>query len=182
MAKSALYFKLVMADLKQQIKELIISSLELEDTTPEDIKDDEPLFGSGLGLDSIDALELGVALKKKFNIKLSAESEDSKKHFASVNALAEFINSEIGKIKFGGNKMTKEELFGKIQEVLESDFEIEKDNVKMDSKLFEDLDLDSIDAVDLLSKIKQYMPGKQIDPEMFKNAKTVENVIDLLIA
>ncbi|MBP5447763.1 MAG: acyl carrier protein [Treponema sp.] len=78
--------------------------------------------------------------------------------------------------------MTKEELFGKIQEVLESDFEIEKDNVKMDSKLFEDLDLDSIDAVDLLSKIKQYMPGKQIDPEMFKNAKTVENVIDLLIA
>ena len=78
--------------------------------------------------------------------------------------------------------MTKEELFGKIQEVLESDFEIEKDNVKMDSKLFEDLDLDSIDAVDLLSKIKQYMPGKQIDPEMFKNAKTIENVIDLLIA
>ena len=78
--------------------------------------------------------------------------------------------------------MSKEELFAKIQEVLESDFEIEKDEVKLDSKLFEDLDLDSIDAVDLLSKIKQYMPGKQIDPEMFKNAKTVENVIDLLIA
>ena len=78
--------------------------------------------------------------------------------------------------------MTKEELFGKIQEVLESDFEIDKSEVKMDSKLFEDLDLDSIDAVDLLSKITQYMPGKQIDPEMFKNAKTVENVIDLLIA
>lgn len=78
--------------------------------------------------------------------------------------------------------MTKEELFGKIQEVLENDFEINKSEVKMDSKLFEDLDLDSIDAVDLLSKLKQYMPGKQIDPEMFKNAKTVENVIDLLIA
>ena len=78
--------------------------------------------------------------------------------------------------------MSKEELFAKIQEVLESDFEIEKDEVKLDSKLFEDLDLYSIDAVDLLSKIKQYMPGKQIDPEMFKNAKTVENVIDLLIA
>ena len=78
--------------------------------------------------------------------------------------------------------MTKEELFGKIQVVLESNFEIDKSEVKMDSKLFEDLDLDSIDAVDLLSKLKQYMPGKQIDPEMFKNAKTVENVIDLLIA
>ncbi len=91
------YNFLLMDELKKQLKELIINSLELEDTTPEDIKDDAPLFGSGLGLDSIDALELGVALKKKFNIKLSAESEDSKKHFASVNALAEFINSESGK-------------------------------------------------------------------------------------
>lgn len=86
-----------MEELKQQIKELIVSALELEDITPADIKDDAPLFGTGLGLDSIDALELGVALKKKFDVKLSAESEDSKKHFASVNALAEFIQSEKNK-------------------------------------------------------------------------------------
>ncbi|MBQ0003282.1 MAG: acyl carrier protein [Treponema sp.] len=83
-----------MDELKQEIKELIISSLELEDVTPEDIKDDAPIFGEGLGLDSIDALELGVAIKKKFNVKLSAENEESKKHFASVNALAEFISAE----------------------------------------------------------------------------------------
>ncbi|MDD7697734.1 MAG: phosphopantetheine-binding protein [Treponema sp.] len=83
-----------MDELKQEIKELIISSLELEDVKPEDIKDDAPIFGKGLGLDSIDALELGVAIKKKFGVKLSAESEDSRKHFASVNALAEFILAE----------------------------------------------------------------------------------------
>lgn len=83
-----------MDELKQEIKELIISSLELEDVTPEDIKDDAPIFGEGLGLDSIDALELGVAIKKKFNVKLSAENEESKKHFASVNALADFISAE----------------------------------------------------------------------------------------
>ena len=53
-----------MDGLKQEIKELIINSLELEDVKPEDIKDDEPIFGTGLGLDSIDALELGVAIKK----------------------------------------------------------------------------------------------------------------------
>ena len=82
-----------MDELKQEIKELIISSLELEDIKPEDIKDDAPIFGKGLGLDSIDALELGVAIKKKFGVKLSAENEDSKKHFASVNALAEFISA-----------------------------------------------------------------------------------------
>jgi len=82
-----------MSDLKEEIKRLIISSIELEDIKVEDIKDDAPLFGSGLGLDSIDALELGVALKKKFNIKLSAEDQENRKHFASVNALASFISA-----------------------------------------------------------------------------------------
>lgn len=85
-----------MDELKRQIKEVIVQSLELEDITPENIVDDEPIFGAGLGLDSIDALELGVALKKKFGVKFSAESADNKKHFASVNALAEFIATEKG--------------------------------------------------------------------------------------
>ena len=83
-----------MDDLKRQIKEVIVSSLQLEDVKPEDIDDAEPLLGTGLGLDSIDALELGVALKKKFGVKLSAESADNKKHFASVDALAEYIAAE----------------------------------------------------------------------------------------
>ena len=85
-----------MNELKKQIKECIISSLELEDITPENIVDSEPLFGTGLGLDSIDALELGVALKKKFGVKFNAESAETKQHFASVNALAEFIAKEKG--------------------------------------------------------------------------------------
>ena len=83
-----------MDELKQQIKEVIISSLELEDIKPENIVDSEPLFGEGLGLDSIDALELGVALKKKFGVGFSQESEDTRDHFASVDALAAYIKSE----------------------------------------------------------------------------------------
>lgn len=83
-----------MDQLKQQIKEVIISSLQLEDITPENIVDSDPLFGEGLGLDSIDALELGVALKKKFGVKFSSESGENKKHFASVNALAEYITAQ----------------------------------------------------------------------------------------
>ena len=87
-----------MDELKQQIKECIVSSLELEDIKPENIVDSEPIFGSGgLGLDSIDALELGVALKKKFGVKFNAENSDTREHFASVNALAEFISSERAK-------------------------------------------------------------------------------------
>lgn len=86
-----------METLKKEIKEVIIASLQLEDITPENIVDSEPLFGDGLGLDSIDALELGVALKKKFGVKFNAESAETKQHFASVDALAAYISSEQAK-------------------------------------------------------------------------------------
>jgi len=85
-------------NLKQQIKELIISSMELEDIKPENIIDSEPLFGEGLGLDSVDALELGIALKKKFGFKFSSNNEENKKHFASVDALAAHIEASEGVI------------------------------------------------------------------------------------
>ena len=81
-----------MTELKNKIKQLIISSLDLEDITVDDIENDQPLFVDGLGLDSIDALELGLAIKKEFNVKIDANSEQTKSHFASVDALAEFIN------------------------------------------------------------------------------------------
>ena len=88
-----------MSDLKQQVKELIISALEIEDIKPENIVDSAPLFGEeGLGLDSIEALELGVALRKKFGVKFSAENEENKKHFASVDALAAFIEASGGAV------------------------------------------------------------------------------------
>ncbi|ALS35036.1 acyl carrier protein [Pseudoalteromonas translucida KMM 520] len=80
-----------MTELKVQIKQLIISSLDLEDMTTADIADDEALFVDGLGLDSIDALELGLAIKKQFDVKIDANSEQTKAHFASVNSLANFI-------------------------------------------------------------------------------------------
>ncbi|WP_139117561.1 phosphopantetheine-binding protein [Endozoicomonas atrinae] len=83
-----------MEALKQELKELIITSLDLEDVTVADIVDDEPLFVDGLGLDSIDALELGVTIKRKYQVKLDANSADNKKHFASINSLAAFILAE----------------------------------------------------------------------------------------
>ena len=80
-----------MSELKEKIKQLIISSLDLEDMTTADIQDDDALFVDGLGLDSIDALELGLAIKKQFDVKIDANSEQTKAHFASVNSLAKFI-------------------------------------------------------------------------------------------
>ncbi|MDC7127294.1 MAG: phosphopantetheine-binding protein [Spirochaetales bacterium] len=84
-----------MADLDIELKQLVIESLDLEDIEVEDISSEEALFGEGLGLDSIDALELGIAIKKKYNISLSAEDEDNKKHFYSINTLKEFISENL---------------------------------------------------------------------------------------
>lgn len=84
------------AELQDEIKEIIVSSLELEDISPSDIGADEPLFGEGLGLDSIDALELGMALKKRFGVVFQAGSAENKKYFASVSALADCILAQKG--------------------------------------------------------------------------------------
>ncbi len=82
-------------DLKADLKTLIIDSLSLEEISPEDIKDDEPLFNEGLGLDSIDALELGMAIKRKYGITLGSNKDENKKYFYSINTLSEFVRSKI---------------------------------------------------------------------------------------
>ncbi len=75
-----------------EIKQLIIDTLNLEDITIDEIGTIEPLFVEGLGLDSIDALELGVALKKKYNINMNADDQSMRQHFESVGSLVTFIN------------------------------------------------------------------------------------------
>ena len=80
-------------ELNNELKNMIIEALELEEISPEDIVDSEPLFGDGLGLDSIDALELGMALKRKYNITLSSNKEENKKFFYSIDTLAEFVRN-----------------------------------------------------------------------------------------
>ena len=81
-----------MDDLKRRVKEMIVERLGLEGLGPEEIDDDAPLFGEGLGLDSIDALELSIGLEKVFGVKLETE-EEGKRAFASVSALAEHLAS-----------------------------------------------------------------------------------------
>ncbi|MHC8384131.1 phosphopantetheine-binding protein [Pseudomonas sp. LB3P14] len=80
--------------LKQEIKELIIDALGLEDISVEDIGDDQTLFGEGLGLDSVDALELGLAIQKKYGIKIDADAKDTRNHFSNVASLAAFVTAK----------------------------------------------------------------------------------------
>lgn len=81
-----------MNQLHLELKAFIIETMNLEDITPADIGDDSPLFADdGLGLDSIDALELVLALKKKYGIAIEANDETSRQHLRSVSALAALV-------------------------------------------------------------------------------------------
>ena len=78
-----------MSDLKQEIKELLVRDLRLQ-TTPEEIGDTDPLFGEGLGLDSLDAVELVVQVNKNFGVQIKDMTE-GQKAFSSVQTLADYI-------------------------------------------------------------------------------------------
>ena len=82
-----------MTETEQALKELIIEALNLEDLAPDDIDTEAPLFGEGLGLDSIDALELDVAVRRKYGVNFDVDSEEIRDHFASVASLARFITA-----------------------------------------------------------------------------------------
>ena len=84
------------ADLEEEIRQVILSSVEVDGLTAADIPSDAPLFGDGVGLDSIDALEIGAALRRKYNIKFKANSEENKEHFRSVASLASFVAANAG--------------------------------------------------------------------------------------
>ena len=86
-----------MQKLEHEIKMLIIQSLRLEDVLPESIDTDAPIFVEGLGLDSIDALELGIAIQKRYAIKMTANSQENREHFSSVSKLARFVQERRGK-------------------------------------------------------------------------------------
>ncbi len=81
------------SNLHQELKQLIVESLQLEDIDPTTISDTDALFGAGLALDSIDALELATAISRKYDVKVS-QDEETRNAFRSVNHLAEFIQAK----------------------------------------------------------------------------------------
>jgi acyl carrier protein len=85
-------------DLKHKLKELLIERLKFEDMTPDDIGDDEPLFAGGLGLDSIDALEIVVMLETEFGIKVKNENS-ARDYFRSVSTLATLVEEKLAAAK-----------------------------------------------------------------------------------
>ena len=82
-----------MNDLEREIARLIIDTLALEHLSVDDIAADQPLFGQGLGLDSVDALELALALQNRYGLRIASDSRDARRHFETVRSLALYVES-----------------------------------------------------------------------------------------
>ena len=82
-------------EIKAKLKKLLVAQLSLEDLNPADIEDDAELFGEGLGLDSLDAVEIAVAVEKKYNVRISLE-ESSRVIFRTVKTLAGYVRKQMG--------------------------------------------------------------------------------------
>ena len=83
-------------DLEEEIRQVVLSSVEVDGLTAADLPADAPLFGDGVGLDSIDALEIGAALRRKYQVKFKANSDENREHFRSISTLAAFIAENVG--------------------------------------------------------------------------------------
>lgn len=83
-------------ELEDQIREVILASVEADGLSAADLGRDRPLFGEGVGLDSIDALEIGAALRRKYQVKFKTNSDENREHFRSVGSLASFIAANAG--------------------------------------------------------------------------------------
>ncbi len=83
-------------ELEDEIRGIILASVEMDGLTAEALAADRPLFGDGVGLDSIDALEIGAALRKKYHVKFKANSDENRTHFYSIATLADFIAANAG--------------------------------------------------------------------------------------
>jgi acyl carrier protein len=81
-------------NLEAELKQLIVEALVLEDIAPDEIETDAPLFVEGLGLDSIDALELAMALEERYGVKIEDDPDENRRIFASVRSLADFVTAQ----------------------------------------------------------------------------------------
>ncbi len=150
--------------------------MNLEELSADDIDTDAALFGDGLGLDSIDALELGLAVKNRYGVVLSAESDEMRQHFFSVATRPRLSTLNVPEAR----PMTEShDIYADVSALLVKLFEIDPEDIKPEARLYEDLELDSIDAVDMIVHL-QKKTSKKIKAEEFKAVRTVQDVVDAL--
>ena len=172
------------AALIEELKSLIIEALNLEDVTPADIETDAPLFNEGLGSipstpwNSVSPLKRSTASQlapKAKTIKNTLRASPPSPISLPPTAPDFFLSASTIMV-------TEQQIFDELKKVLTETFEIEADKIVPNAKIYEDLDIDSIDAVDLLVKLQPFIGTKKITPAAFKSVRTIGDLTKTLTA
>src|SRR6266446_5281633 len=164
--------------LENELKQLIVTTLRLEGIRPEDIGSELPLFNEGLGLDSIDGLELSISLSKTYKIELSQNPEENKQYFANIKNLVSFIRQKILEKQECCQVIAKEDIFVKVKKVLMEVFELEESLIIPSAYLYSDLGLDSFDAIDLAVKFGADI-GIKLKEEDLRPIRTISDIVEV---
>ena len=149
----------------------------LEDIQPQEIDGDTPLFADGLGLDSIDALELAVAIGRRYKVQIKSDDERNREIFRSVRTLAAFIAEE--KAAPGARPMTRDEIFDPRARAPDQDVRARRPRNHAEALLYQDLDLDSIDAIDMVVYLQDWT-GREVPEEALRAVRTVDDVVSMV--
>ena len=164
-----------MDSLERELKELIVEVVMLEDVSPADIDSDALLFPT-LDLDSIDGLELAVAIKRRYGVEFVDGDENNNTIFRTVRNLANHVRAHRDKPPHSARS---EQIFQVVADTICDLFEFSPDDIHLETRLVEDLDLDSIDALDMVVKLQDYT-GKRITEEALKKVRTIGQIVTLV--
>jgi acyl carrier protein len=166
--------------LAAEIKALIIDALALEDVAPEDIETEAPLFVEGLGLDSIDALELAMVLEERYGVKLGEDPDENERIFGSVASLMTFVTENRAPAGVAAERASSgEDVFEILRRIILADFDLPPAAVVPQAHFADDLDLDSLDAVDLLHKVEDET-GVHLELDQLKDVERLEDLVALI--
>ena len=160
---------------------MIVQTLMLKDISRRESTLTRRLFADGLGLDSIDALELAVEIGRRYKVQIKSDDERNREIFRSVRTLAAFIAEEKARRPASRRPraMTRDEIFARVRELLTKTFGLPAEKVTPTALLQQDLDLDSIDAVNLVVYLQDWT-GREVPEEALRAVRTVDDVVSMV--
>ncbi len=164
-----------MIPLEREIAALTIDKLMLSGLTPETMEPELSLV-EDYGLDSIDLLELAMAISRKYGVEFKDGSEENVVHFASLRALARHVEANREVEATAAAPTAEERAFQEITNGLSEMFGMSVDTLDNDTKLVEDLDLDSLDALDLVVRLQDKL-GARIPDDRLMELRTIGDVV-----
>ncbi len=164
-----------MDNLEHELKELIIETVMLEGVSPADM-DSEALLFPTFDLDSIDGLELAMVLKRRYGVVFVEGDDMNEAIFRTIRSLADHV-----RVNRSGPSPTErsQEIYQVVANTLVELFELSSEDICRDSRLVDDLGLDSIDALDMVVKLQEFT-GKRIGEDALKTVRTVGDIVDLV--